>query len=62
VDRRIDELSRAELAGRWAAREVVPAIYPLSWACPIAVIRQADGHLWGATEPMQPWADAVSAR
>jgi gamma-glutamyltranspeptidase/glutathione hydrolase len=61
VDLRIDEITRSELAARWRTREVVPTVYPLSWACPVGVIRHPDGHLWGAAEPMQPWADAVSA-
>lgn len=60
IDSRLAADVKAALAARWPVREVAPCVYPLHWACPIGVLREPDGMLWGATEPMQPWADAVA--
>src|SRR5262249_31599758 len=37
LDARLDEATQAELAAQWSTRVMAPAIYPLSWACPVAV-------------------------
>jgi gamma-glutamyltranspeptidase/glutathione hydrolase len=60
-DSRLADEVKATLAGRWPSREMPPLAYPLSFACPVGVLREPDGTAWGATELMQPWADAVAA-
>jgi gamma-glutamyltranspeptidase/glutathione hydrolase len=60
VDARLPSDVRVQLEARGPIREVRPSIYPLHWACPVAVLRGPDGQLSGATEPMHPWADAVA--
>lgn len=60
VDARLPADLRAALAARRPVREVLPNVYPLHWACPVAALREPDGRLWGATEPMHPWADAIA--
>lgn len=50
---------RAALAESFTTRELRPMVYPLSYACPSAVLRDdATGLSWGAAEPVQPWAGA----
>lgn len=61
VDARLPARVKARLARRWPVREMPPLTYPLSFACPVGVLRAPDGTLWGTAEPMQPWADAVAA-
>ena len=60
ADVRLPAELRAALAARGPVRTVQPNIYPLHWACPVAAMRQPDGRLSGATEPMHPWADAIA--
>lgn len=41
---------------------VRPAVYPLTFACPTAVLHEpATGRGQGAAEPIQPWAGALAA-
>jgi gamma-glutamyltranspeptidase/glutathione hydrolase len=61
VDSRLPAEIKTGLAQRWPSREMPPGTYPLSFACPVGVMRAADGTIWGTAEPMQPWADAVAA-
>ncbi|MFO1067491.1 MAG: gamma-glutamyltransferase [Geminicoccaceae bacterium] len=60
LDSRIPAEVREALAARWQCRELAPTVYPLGWACPVGVLRQPGGTVWGTAEPMQPWADAVA--
>ena len=60
-DVRLPESVRLELATRFDFMQARVQSMPMKFACPSAVLR--DGMLnSGATETMQPWADAVVAR
>ncbi|MDF1585760.1 gamma-glutamyltransferase [Marinimicrococcus flavescens] len=55
----LPEETKAALAESFPTREQRPMVYPLSFACPSAVLRDdATGLSWGAAEPIQPWAGA----
>jgi gamma-glutamyltranspeptidase/glutathione hydrolase len=59
ADARLPAAVRADLAARFPLRETTAMVYPLSFACPSAVLRdEATGEVWGAAEPVQPWAGA----
>jgi len=54
VARRLEELA--------PVRRTPPLVYPLTFACPSAVLHEpATGRAEGAAEPVQPWAGAVAA-
>jgi gamma-glutamyltranspeptidase/glutathione hydrolase len=63
VDARLGPEIAAALAAAHGVRAVPPAVYPLLFACPVAVARDAEAGLsHGAVEPWQPWGDAVAER
>jgi gamma-glutamyltranspeptidase/glutathione hydrolase len=60
VDARMPAEIRDGLAARFETREVVRSVSPMFFACPTAVLREADGFA-GAAEITQPWAAASGA-
>jgi gamma-glutamyltranspeptidase/glutathione hydrolase len=60
VDVRMPADIREALASRFKIRVVPRMVSPLFFACPSAVIRDADGFA-GAAEISQPWAAASGA-
>lgn len=60
VDPRLPEPIRAALATRFQTSEAPRMVYPLTYATATGVWQGPDGARLGTSEPMQPWADAVS--
>lgn len=49
------------LSSRFATETAPRTVFPYAFACPAAVLRQADTNM-GCTEIMSPWGDAVAER
>jgi gamma-glutamyltranspeptidase/glutathione hydrolase len=63
VDARLGPAIAGALAASHGVRIMPPTVYPLLFACPVAVARDpGDGLNHGAVEPWQPWGDAVAER
>ena len=60
MDARLGPEVAAALATVGPAVSAAPEPYPLHWACPSAVMRNANGVNHGMNEPFQPCADAVA--
>jgi gamma-glutamyltranspeptidase/glutathione hydrolase len=59
VDRRLPEAAKATLAAAFETVAAEPVVYPMPFTIAGAV-RAAAGGNEGATEPEQPWSEAVS--
>ncbi len=59
IDRDLPENVRAEIASRFMAQQVERVAYPYHFTIAGAV-RRTGGRNEGATEPQQPWSEAVS--
>ncbi len=59
VDRRLPEATKAALAAAFETVAAEPVVYPMPFTIAGAVRASAEGHE-GATEPEQPWSEAVA--
>ena len=58
MDTRLAAPIQTALASQLGAKPYRPRAYPLGFACPSAVLRDAEGTNWSTAETMQPWAGA----
>jgi gamma-glutamyltranspeptidase/glutathione hydrolase len=62
IDARLGAEVARSLEALAPVRRTPPLVYPLTFACPSAVLHEpATGRAEGAAEPVQPWAGAVAA-
>ena len=60
VDPRLPQEVRAALAAQFPTMETELVVYPTNFACPSAVLQDANGMHFGVTDVMSPWSGAVS--
>jgi hypothetical protein len=61
VDSRLEPGVTQAMHPSWRTEIVQPTLYPLHFACPVAVAVDAGGLQSGAVEPWQPTGGAVAA-